>query len=40
LCWDGEALRHDDEKETSSGVFEEPVEWERDWTKNRMNEVR
>jgi hypothetical protein len=40
LCWDREALRHDDEKETSSGVFEEPVEWERDWTKNRMNEVR
>jgi len=26
LCWDREALCHDDEKETSSGVFEEPVE--------------
>jgi hypothetical protein len=39
LCWDGKVLHHDDEKETLSGVFEKLVEWERDWSENKMNEV-
>ncbi len=37
LCWDGKALRHDDEKETANGTSKQPMEREKDWTKNRMN---
>ncbi len=44
MPWNGKALRHDWEvvhhngkKESSSGVCEEPMEWNRDWTENRIN---
>ncbi len=36
LQHDGEVLNHNGEKETSSGACEEPMEWERDWTKKEL----